>query len=51
MEHAEVQADAARALLEATGSFTAVETRADLTGRPRMVVGRRAARDVAGSTS
>jgi len=51
MEHAEVQADAARALLEATGGFAAVETRADLTGRPRMVVGRRAARDVAGSTS
>jgi len=51
MEHAEVQADAARTLLEATGSFTAVETRADLTGRPRMVVGRRAVDDVAGSTS
>ncbi|PFG37678.1 release factor glutamine methyltransferase [Flavimobilis soli] len=51
MEHAEVQAEAARALLEATGCFADVATRADLTGRPRMVVGRRAARDVAVSTS
>ena len=41
MEHAEVQAAAARAAAEATGAFEAVESRADLTGRPRMLVARR----------
>lgn len=43
MEHAEVQDAAARAAAEATGAFEAVETRADLTGRPRMLVARRRA--------
>ena len=42
MEHAEVQAAAVRAAVAATGGFTAVETRRDLTGRDRMVVARRA---------
>jgi len=41
MEHAEVQAHAARDLVRSTGAFDEVETRADLTGRPRMVVARR----------
>jgi release factor glutamine methyltransferase len=47
MEHAEVQDAAARAMVAetttATGApaFTAPETRADLAGRPRMVVARR----------
>lgn len=41
MEHAEVQDAAARAAAEATGAFEAVESRADLTGRPRMLVARR----------
>jgi release factor glutamine methyltransferase len=43
MEHAEVQADGARAVATGAG-FVEVETRADLTGRPRMVVGRAPAR-------
>lgn len=49
MEHAEVQAEAARAMvaaaLDADGhpAFGEPETRADLTGRPRMVVARRRA--------
>ena len=38
MEHAEVQAAAVRALVEATGAFTDVRTETDLTGRDRMVV-------------
>ncbi|WP_454043226.1 peptide chain release factor N(5)-glutamine methyltransferase [Cellulosimicrobium sp. Marseille-Q8652] len=42
MEHAEVQAAAARAMVGATGAFVDVRTRADLTGRDRMVVARRA---------
>ncbi|MGO1316275.1 MAG: peptide chain release factor N(5)-glutamine methyltransferase [Cellulomonadaceae bacterium] len=42
MEHAEVQADAACAILAARG-FVDVATMADLTGRPRMAVGRRGA--------
>ncbi|WP_125774389.1 peptide chain release factor N(5)-glutamine methyltransferase [Antribacter gilvus] len=42
MEHAEVQAEAARDMVGAVGAFGAVETRTDLTGRPRMVVARRA---------
>jgi release factor glutamine methyltransferase len=43
MEHAEVQAAAARAVVEATGTFEDVTTAADLTGRPRMVLARRRA--------
>jgi hypothetical protein len=43
MEHAEVQDAAARAAAEATGAFEAVESRPDLTGRPRMLVARRRA--------
>ncbi|GAA1990104.1 peptide chain release factor N(5)-glutamine methyltransferase [Isoptericola halotolerans] len=39
MEHAEVQAEAARSMVAAAG-FAEVRTRQDLTGRPRMVVGR-----------
>lgn len=42
MEHAEVQDIAARAAAEETGAFERVETRPDLTGRPRMLVARRA---------
>lgn len=43
MEHAEVQAAAARAMVDAAPgpAFTPAETRDDLTGRPRMVVARR----------
>ncbi|KGM13780.1 peptide chain release factor N(5)-glutamine methyltransferase [Cellulomonas bogoriensis] len=41
MEHAEVQATAVRELVAARGVFDDVETRDDLTGRPRMVVARR----------
>nr|WP_083649251.1 peptide chain release factor N(5)-glutamine methyltransferase [Cellulosimicrobium sp. CUA-896] len=41
MEHAEVQAADARAMVEGTGAFTDVRTVADLTGRDRMVVARR----------
>ncbi|HEY0214920.1 MAG TPA: peptide chain release factor N(5)-glutamine methyltransferase [Cellulomonas sp.] len=41
MEHAEVQGAAARADAEATGAFEQIETRPDLTGRPRMLVARR----------
>jgi release factor glutamine methyltransferase len=43
MEHAEVQDAAAREAAEATGAFEAVESRPDLTGRPRMLVARRRA--------
>lgn len=43
MEHAEVQDVAARAMVDATGAFGPATTRADLTGRPRMVLARRAA--------
>ncbi|GAA2727191.1 peptide chain release factor N(5)-glutamine methyltransferase [Cellulomonas aerilata] len=42
MEHAEVQAVAAREVVDATGAFTPAWTEPDLTGRPRMVVARRA---------
>ena len=41
MEHAEVQADAARDLVRSTGAFDDIRTCADLTGRARMVVARR----------
>ncbi|MDM7855759.1 peptide chain release factor N(5)-glutamine methyltransferase [Cellulomonas sp. MW4] len=41
MEHAEVQDAAARDAASATAAFVDVETRADLTGRPRMLVARR----------
>ncbi|NUU16511.1 peptide chain release factor N(5)-glutamine methyltransferase [Cellulomonas humilata] len=43
MEHAEVQDAAAREAAAATGAFVDVESRPDLTGRPRMLVARRAA--------
>ncbi|WP_265521892.1 peptide chain release factor N(5)-glutamine methyltransferase [Oerskovia flava] len=42
MEHAEVQAESAREMVAATGLFDDIRTHADLTGRPRMVVARRA---------
>lgn len=42
MEHADVQAGAVRRLATASGAFTEASTRADLTGRDRMVVARRA---------
>ncbi|WP_456821109.1 peptide chain release factor N(5)-glutamine methyltransferase [Cellulomonas sp. URHB0016] len=42
MEHAEVQDAAARRDADATGAFVDVGTRPDLTGRPRMLVARRA---------
>lgn len=42
MEHAEVQDAAAREAARATGVFEAIESRPDLTGRPRMLVARRA---------
>lgn len=44
MEHAEVQAAAARQLLEEQGAWHEISTRTDLTGRPRMVVGLRSRR-------
>ena len=49
MEHAEVQAAAARELLAAGGGWERVETRTDLTGRERMVVAVRSGLDAAGS--
>ncbi|KQT02513.1 peptide chain release factor N(5)-glutamine methyltransferase [Cellulomonas sp. Leaf395] len=42
MEHAEVQDAAAREAAQSTGAFVEVESRPDLTGRPRMLVARRA---------
>jgi len=42
MEHAEVQAAAARAMVADADGFDAASTADDLTGRPRMVVARRA---------
>jgi len=42
MEHAEVQAEAVRALVDATGVLVGARTVDDLTGRPRAVVARRA---------
>lgn len=50
MEHAEVQAQAARAMVAAVGGFEDVRTVSDLTGRPRMVVARRA-RSTTGRTA
>ena len=44
MEHADVQGPAVRDLVAATGSFEAVVTLPDLTGRDRMVVARRSPR-------
>lgn len=41
MEHAEVQATAARAMVDALGAFDAATTREDFGGRPRSVVARR----------
>ncbi|WP_168218013.1 peptide chain release factor N(5)-glutamine methyltransferase [Occultella kanbiaonis] len=41
MEHAEVQAEAVRADVDATDAFTDIHTVADLTGRDRMVVATR----------
>lgn len=55
MEHAEVQAEAARAMVAAARdadgrpTFEEPETRKDLTGRPRMVVARRRHRSTSGS--
>ncbi|MEU4362537.1 peptide chain release factor N(5)-glutamine methyltransferase [Promicromonospora sp. NPDC023987] len=55
MEHAEVQAEAARTMVAAARDadghpvFGIPETRKDLTGRPRMVVARRTASPVPGS--
>ena len=55
MEHAEVQAEAARTMVAAARDadgqpvFGVPETRKDLTGRPRMVVARRTASPVPGS--
>jgi len=47
MEHAEVQDAAARAMVDATGRFERAVTVDDLTGRPRMVVARKAAASLA----
>ncbi len=41
MEHADVQGAATRQLALRTGAFESIETRADLTGRDRMLVARR----------
>ena len=41
MEHAEVQDAEARAAARSTGAFEQIESRDDLTGRPRMLVARR----------
>ncbi|RHA38112.1 peptide chain release factor N(5)-glutamine methyltransferase [Cellulomonas rhizosphaerae] len=41
MEHAEVQDAQARDAAAVAGAFTAIESRPDLTGRPRMLVARR----------
>jgi len=41
MEHAEVQDAAVRADAQATGAFEQIESRDDLTGRPRMLLARR----------
>ena len=38
MEHAEVQGESAREMVEQTGYFDRIKTRVDLTNRPRMVV-------------
>lgn len=43
LEHAEVQDEAARAMVDATGAFTPAATRSDLTGRARMVIAYRTA--------
>jgi len=48
VEHAEVQAEEARAMVDATGAFRPARTEVDLTGRPRMVVARRRAEATAG---
>ncbi len=42
MEHADVQGALTRELAHGTGAFHSIETRADLTGRDRMLVARRA---------
>lgn len=47
MEHAEVQAAAARTMVDAHGGFEPATTRIDLTGRPRMVVARALPADAA----
>lgn len=41
MEHADVQGEAVREMLDATGAFEEIETRQDLTGRDRYVMARR----------
>ncbi|AEE46933.1 peptide chain release factor N(5)-glutamine methyltransferase [Cellulomonas fimi] len=50
MEHAEVQDGAARDAAHATGGLVDVETRPDLTGRPRMLVARRSVPELVRST-
>lgn len=50
MEHAEVQDAAARDAAAATGLFVDVRTAADLTGRPRTLVARRAGAAVVGDS-
>lgn len=45
MEHADVQGPAAREIAAATGAFTAIRTRTDLTGRDRFLVAVRAEAD------
>jgi len=44
MEHAEVQAETVRALVDATGVFAPATTGDDLTGRPRMAIARKKAK-------
>ncbi|WP_028051038.1 peptide chain release factor N(5)-glutamine methyltransferase [Cellulomonas sp. URHD0024] len=51
MEHAEVQDAAARADALATGAFEKIESRDDLTGRPRMLVARRKSHPVVTDSS
>ncbi len=41
MEHADVQGSQAREIANATGEFDSIETRADLSGRDRMLIARR----------
>jgi release factor glutamine methyltransferase len=41
MEHADVQGAPTREIALRTGAFESIETRADLTGRDRMLVARR----------
>lgn len=47
MEHADVQGQSARALLERVGGFEQIRTQVDLTGRDRFLVARRSAHGAA----